>query len=385
MFKKIINSFDFTLIGSIILLSLFGLVMVYSSSMIVSVIRYETAVDFFFQRQRLFLLIGLFFFFVTMFIPYHYYAKPLLLKSVVLGTFILLILVYIYGHTTNNAQSWIRIGSFSIQPSEFAKLSVILYLSAVYSRKQSYIHDFKHAVLPPIGFMAMICFIVLVQPDFGTAFIIVLISLSIILCSGINLNNLTKLGILGVGIVGFVLIIITLLGKLDEVFSEERLSRFTGFLDPFSHLQTSGYQLINSYISMSNGGLSGTGLGQSTQKYGYLPEPHTDFIIAVIAEELGILGVFLVLFLIGFIVVKGFFIARNSRDKFGHLLAIGIASMISVQTVINIGGAAGLLPITGVTLPFISYGGSSLILLLASTGVLVNISMMTKLKANMKA
>lgn len=384
MYKKIINSYDFMLIGSIILLSLFGLVMVYSSSMIVSVMIYEMEVDFFFQRQRLFLLLGIVIFLVAAFVPYHYYSRPLLLKSIVLGTFILLVLVNINGHTSNNAQSWLRFGGFSIQPSEFAKMSVILYLSAVYSRKQSYIHDFRNAVLPPIAFMAMVCFIVLIQPDFGTAFIIMLISLSIVLCSGTSLKNLAKLGFLSSAIVGFVLLIITLIGKFDDVFSEERLSRFTGFLDPFGNAQSSGYQLINSYIAMGNGGLSGAGLGQSTQKYGYLPEPHTDFIISVIAEELGIIGVFIVLFLIGFIVTKGFFIAKKAPDKFGHLLAIGISSMITVQTVVNIGGAAGVLPITGLTLPFISYGGSSLVLLLASAGVLVNISMITKLN-KMKA
>lgn len=380
MFKKILKSYDYTLIGSILLLSLFGLIMVYSSSMIVSVMRYETDVDFFFQRQRLFLLAGILVFLVTMFIPYKLYSKPAILKSIVLGTFILLILVYIYGHTSNNAQSWIKIGPFSIQPSEFAKMSVILYLSAVYSRKQAYIHDFKNAVLPPIAFMAMVTFIVLIQPDFGTAFIIVLLSLSIILCSGISLFNLTRLGILGAGIVSFVLLIITAIGKFDDVFSDERISRFTGFLDPFNNLQGSGYQLINSYIAMGNGGLSGTGLGQSTQKYGYLPEPHTDFIISVIAEELGIIGVFIVLFLMGFIVVKGFLAAKNAKDKFGHLLAIGISSMITIQTVVNMGGATGLLPITGVTLPFISYGGSSLVILMASVGVLVNISMINRLQ-----
>lgn len=219
----------------------------------------------------------------------------------------------------------------------------------------------------------IICSLIAIQPDLGTAMIIGMIALCMILCSGFSGKTLLKLVVMG----GIVLLLVSPLVYFnwDSILTEGRLARFESFENPFNYANSSGLQVVNSYYAIGSGGIFGLGLGESIQKYGYLPESHTDFIMAVIAEELGVFGVLFVIFLLSFIVLKGFYIARKCEDPFGSLLAIGISSMIAIQSFINLGGVSGLIPITGVTLPFVSYGGSSLLLLLGSTGILVNISM----------
>ncbi|WP_078547372.1 FtsW/RodA/SpoVE family cell cycle protein [Litchfieldia alkalitelluris] len=372
MIKRIIKSYDYPLIIAICLLCIFGLVMVYSSSMVYGATKFSNP-TFFFERQRLSLMIGLVGFIGTMLFPYKAYSYSKFLIGIVLLSIGMLGVVFIFGQTANNAQSWLSLGTRGIQPSEFTKLSVIIYLAAVYSKKQSYIDQFDKAVLPPILFTFVICLFVVIQPDVGTAFIIGMIAVFMVLCSGMGMKSLIKLSLIAV--IGFGVISPILMMNYDRIFTTERLSRFEGYSDPFATEDDAGYQLVNSYIALGSGGLSGLGLGQSVQKFGYLPESYTDFIMAVIAEELGIFGVFFVLFLLMFVILRGFAIARKCEDPFGSLLAIGISSMIAIQAFINLGGLTGLIPITGVTLPFISYGGSSLILLLTSVGILVNVSM----------
>ncbi|WP_077617688.1 putative lipid II flippase FtsW [Bacillus sinesaloumensis] len=375
MLKKIIKSYDYTLVLAVFLLCSFGLVMVYSASMVIaSAPKFGENPSFFFDRQKMALLVGSVALFVTMIIPYKIYASKKILLFIVLGSVAMLLLVFVVGHTANNAQSWIMVGARGIQPSEFTKLSVIIYLAAVYSKKQAYINQFGIAVMPPIIFTLVICMTVAIQPDYGTAFIIGLIALSIILCSGMGLKSIGKLILLG--LVTAVLLSPILYILSDGIISEGRMGRFLGYMNPFED-EKNGYQLVNSYIALGAGGWTGLGLGQSIQKFNYLPEAHTDFIMAVIAEELGLFGVMFVLLLLAYVVFRGFQIARKCTDPFGSLLAIGISSMIAIQTFINLGGLTGLIPITGVTLPFISYGGSSLLLLMASMGILINVSMFT--------
>ncbi|THE11141.1 FtsW/RodA/SpoVE family cell cycle protein [Bacillus timonensis] len=375
MLKKIIKSYDYTLVVAVFLLCSFGLVMVYSASMVIaSAPKFGENPSFFFDRQKVALLAGTAAFFVTMILPYKIYASKKILLTIVLGSVAMLLLVFVVGHTANNAQSWIMVGARGIQPSEFTKLSVIIYLAAVYAKKQAYINQFGIAVMPPIIFTLGICMTVAIQPDFGTAFIIGLIALTIILCSGMGIKSLGKLILLG--FVTAVLLSPLLYILSGGILSEGRMGRFLGFMNPFED-EKNGYQLVNSYIALGAGGWKGLGLGQSIQKFNYLPEAHTDFIMAIIAEELGLFGVLFVLLLLAYIVLRGFQIARKCTDSFGSLLAIGISSMIAIQTFINLGGLTGLIPITGVTLPFISYGGSSLLLLMASMGILINVSMFT--------
>ncbi|SEN31036.1 cell division-specific peptidoglycan biosynthesis regulator FtsW [Mesobacillus persicus] len=367
MLKKIFKSYDYSLIIVVTLLSLFGLVMVYSASLVT---RYEVPSDFFYEKQKFNLLIALVFFIIAALIPYKAMKSTKFLLPMVVISLVGLAVLFIVGKVANNALSWIELGARSIQPAEFAKLSVIIYLSAVYSKKQSYINEFDRGVAPPLFYLAIVFLLVAIQPDFGTAGIIFLIAGSIIVSSGMNLKNIIKL----------VMIIMCLIAPAslimkDEIFSETRLNRLTSYSDPFADELKSGYQLANSYYAIGSGGVNGLGLGQSVQKLGYLPEAHTDFIIAIISEELGIFGVGFVLLCLGYLVLRGIYIGLRCKDPFGSLLAIGISSMIGIQSFVNLGGATGVIPLTGVPLPFVSYGGSSLLQMAIAVGILVNVSM----------
>ncbi|WP_019242446.1 MULTISPECIES: FtsW/RodA/SpoVE family cell cycle protein [Bacillus] len=376
MFKKIVKSYDFSLIAIIILLSLFGLVMIYSASIVVGPQKFEVAPDFFYEKQKTHLILGFVLFAIFAILPYKLYKHKYVLMTIFFGSIAVLFLIDIVGHEANNAQSWLVIGGAKFQPSEFIKLGMIIYLSAIYSKKQSYINDFNAGVLPPIIFLVFICGLVFFQPDFGTALIIFMIGATIIISSGMSFKSIMKL----VSILLVIALIVTpiLLFKKDKIFTDQRMGRIYSYIDPFKYEEKEGYQLVNSYIAIGSGGLSGSGLGNSIQKYGYLPEPHTDFIMAIVSEELGAKGVLFVIFSLSFIVLKGYRIAAKCRDAFGSLLVIGISSMIGIQSFINLGGLTGIIPITGVPLPFVSYGGSSILLLAISMGVLVNVSMFTR-------
>lgn len=367
MLKKMFQLYDYSIVVAVFLLGLFGVIMVYSASMVISVSHYEYDANYFFVKQRMWFIASAFVFLVMMILPYRLYFK--LFKIIAIGSIGLLILVYMVGHSANNAQSWIAIGGFRMQPGEFVKIGVIIYLASIFSKKQKYINDFGTAVLPPLIFTVIIFTLVFFQPDLGTAVLIAMIAVIMTLSSGMNMKNVMKL--LGLGAI-IIALCILLAGK---ILSDEQLSRFGAAYDPFSDPQDSGMQLINSYIAIAQGGVTGLGLGNSVQKTGFLPESHTDFIMAIISEELGIFGVGFVILCLSFIILKGFLIARKCDDPFGSLLAIGISGMIGVQACVNLGALTGLLPVTGVPLPFVSYGGSSMLALMASTGILVNISM----------
>ncbi|MBW7650145.1 FtsW/RodA/SpoVE family cell cycle protein [Anoxybacillus sp. ST4] len=367
--KTFVKYHDYPLILAVCLLSLFGLVMVYSASMITAVVRFHTPSDYFFQKQKWAWMIGACMFVLTAFIPYKHYARKKFLQFIFFAMPMPLLYVLLFGHTANNATSWIKIGLIRVQPAEFAKIGLIIYLSGVLANKQKKLLTSPQEALFPIYYMLFICLLIFLQPDAGTMLIIVAICLTIILSSATSKWLLIKQGVL----FGFVFLL-SLPFIYDEVFTEVRKARLYSFLDPFAYAQKEGYQLINSYFAIANGGLKGLGLGQGIQKYGYLPEAHTDFIMAVIAEELGLFGVSFVLILLSFIVLRGFVIARRCPDAFGSLLAIGISAMIGIQASINLGGVTGIIPLTGVPLPFVSYGGSSLVLLMMSVGVLANIS-----------
>jgi cell division protein FtsW len=373
MFKKILKSYDYSLIIAIILLSLFGLVMVYSASMASSVQRYGVPSDHFYTRQKLFLFGAAVVFIFTALFPYKIMkSTKFLVPMVGLSVFGLLGL-FIFGHVAGNAQSWFKIGPLSLQPAEFVKIFVIIYLSAVYAKKQAYINKFNHGVLPPLAYLVIVCGLIALQPDFGTAMIIGLIAGTIIISSGMNFKNITKLILLGLLLASPFLIALK-----GEIFSEKRIERFTVLSDPFEDELDAGFHLANSYIAIGSGGVNGLGLGKSVQKLGYLPESHTDFIMAVIAEELGIWGVSFVVLTLAYIVLRGIYLGLRCKDPFGSLLAIGISSMIGIQSFINLAGVSGVIPLTGVPLPFISYGGSSLLQLAIASGILVNISMFVK-------
>jgi cell division protein FtsW len=377
LIKKILKSYDYSLIAVYLFLVIFGLIMIYSASMVTAVEFYETSSDHFYKKQLFNIIIGFGAFLFAAAFPYKAFIKfKLPLKILLFGTIGLLLSVHFIGVEVNRAQSWVNIGFMQLQPSEFAKLSVIIYLAAVYAKKQNYIDQLNVGVMPPLLLFGFICFLVFLEPDYGTAGIIFVIGCFVILCSGISFKMFFKLGAVGAALL-LVLSPFIYLGR-RFIFTEERVGRIHAYLDPFQYAQGEGYQLVNSYLAIGAGGVKGLGLGQGIQKLGYLPEAHTDFIMAIIVEELGLLGVAFVILGLAYIVLRGIYTGVKSRDPFGTMLAVGISSMIGLQAFINLGGVSGVIPITGVPLPFVSYGGSSLLVLSLSMGILVNVSMFVK-------
>lgn len=370
MVKKIVRSYDYSLVIAVVLLAIFGLIMIYSASMVTAVQRYDYPSDYFYNKQKLHLILSAIAFVFMAIFPYKALQNNKLLIPMVFISLGALFAIYLFGHAAGNAQSWLKLGASRVQPSEFTKLTVIIYLSAVYAKKQSYINEFNRGVVPPLAYLVLACGFIIIEPDVGTAAIVFLIATTVILCSGMNLKNIMKLCALGLIIaVPFILIM------KDKLFSPVRLGRIDAFIDPFTADPDVGYHMINSFLALGTGGVQGLGLGNSIQKLGYLPEPHTDFIIAIVSEELGAFGVGFVLLLLGYIVLKGLYIGLKCKDAFGSLLAIGISSMIGIQSFINLAGVSGVIPLTGVPLPFVSYGGSSLLQLSLAMGILVNVSM----------
>jgi len=336
--------------------------MVYSSSYIWAEYKYADSL-YFVKRQLLFAGVGVAGMFFFMYIPYSNWAKYA--KTILLVCFGLLLIVLIpgIGLTRGGAQSWIGIGAFSIQPSEFMKLGLIIFLAVFLSVNQKYITSFKKGFLPALLLVFTAFGLIMLQPDLGTGMVLVLTCMIMIFVSGARISHFIGLGLLG--LVGFALLIIS---------APYRISRITAFLNPWEDPLGDGFQIIQSLYAIGPGGLMGVGLGNSLQKYFYLPEPQTDFIFAILGEELGFIGgtILLILFIILF--WRGIRVALEAPDSFGRFLALGIVSMLTVQVMINISVVIGLIPVTGITLPFLSYGGSSLTLTLCSVGILLNIS-----------
>lgn len=368
MLQKL-KGYDFTLIITPLLLAAFGMVMIYSASMVSAVVEGHESTYYLFKQLQWFVLGLIGFVFCSIF-PYKHYQK--FVKAIILLSIVLLIGVLIFGESANNAtRKLVFFNSISIQPAEFVKVGLILYLASAYSKKQSYINDFGKGVLPPLVLTGFILGLIILQPDIGTTGIILLIACSIIFSAGIKFRHLSILIFIS---------LVTLAIAIPSMITDVRISRFTGAYQPFEIPDSGGYHLIQSYLAIGVGGLTGEGLGQSIQKLGYLWGGHTDFIMSIIAEELGFVGVIIVIGMLAIIVLRGIFIARKCNDSFGALLAIGISSMVGFQAFMNLGAISGVLPITGVTLPFISYGGSSLFISLISMGILNNIAKSAKLK-----
>ncbi|TBL78155.1 stage V sporulation protein E [Paenibacillus thalictri] len=339
-----------------------GLVMVYSASAVLS---FHEHGDYFYylKRQLLFAVLGVIAMFVTMNTDYWIWKKYAKVGLIVCLVLLVAVLIPGIGVIRGGARSWLGIGSFGIQPSEFMKLGMIVFLSKLLSEQQSKITLFTKGLVPPLALMGLAFGLIMLQPDLGTGAVLVGASLLIIYIAGARLLHLSYLGMVGAaGLVGLI------------IAAPYRLKRITAFLDPWQDPLGAGYQAIQSLYAIGPGGLVGLGLGMSRQKYSYLPEPQTDFIFSIIAEELGFIGGALVLILFMLLVWRGMRTAITAPDTFGSLLATGIVGMIGVQVIINIGVVIGMFPVTGITLPLISAGGSSLTLILASIGVLLNIS-----------
>ncbi|SFC05221.1 spore cortex peptidoglycan biosynthesis regulator SpoVE [Bacillus sp. OV322] len=339
-----------------------GLIMVYSASAIWAAYKFDDSF-YFAKRQMLFAFVGVIAMFFIMNVDYWTWRTWS--KALIIICFVLLLVVLIpgIGVARNGSRSWIGVGAFSIQPSEFMKLAMIAFLAKFLSERQKLITSFKKGLLPSLALVFTAFGLIMLQPDLGTGTVMVGTCIVMIFISGARVSHFGVLGLLGLtGFVGLVL------------SAPYRMKRITSFLDPWQDSLGSGFQIIQSLYAIGPGGLFGLGLGQSRQKFFYLPEPQTDFIFAILSEELGFIGGSLVILLFALLLWRGIRIALGAPDLYGSLVAVGIIAMVAIQVMINIGVVTGLMPVTGITLPFLSYGGSSLTLMLMAIGVLLNIS-----------
>ncbi|GAA0364628.1 stage V sporulation protein E [Bacillus horti] len=352
---------DFLIVFCTLAILCIGIIMVYSSSAVISLSKFGDQF-FYVKRQLLFAGIGVVAMYMMMNIDYWVWRKFAKLGLIV--CFILLILVLTpLGLVRNGSQSWLGIGAFSIQPSEFIKICMIIFLAKYLSENQKQIVSFTKGMLPPLLLVFAAFGMIMLQPDLGTGTVMVGTSIVMIFLAGARILHLS--GLAALGIAGFTALVIA---------APYRIKRITSFLDPWQDPQGAGYQIIQSLYAIGPGGLLGLGLGMSRQKFYYLPEPQTDFIFAILAEELGFIGGVTVLLLFSILLWRGIKIAISAPDLYGSFLAAGIVSMIAIQVIINVGVVTGLFPVTGITLPFLSYGGSSLTLMLVAMGILLNIS-----------
>ena len=383
--KRYAANFDYPLLFVYLALSLFGLVMIYSASMAWAVNYYDWPPDTFYKQQIRNLSLAFPAFIVAALFPYKHFSKKWMMASVLVVVFSSLILVHFIGTTRGGARSWIELGFANLQPSEVAKVGLIFYLAGVFSNKykKGNINKLNESIMPPVIILALVLISVFMEPDIGSMMIIGAVGLSVMAASGIRFKTFMKLATLVVG-AAMLFIGPVMLFASDSIFTEKRMGRLEAFFNPFTDELGFGMQIVNGYLAIGSGGLGGLGLGQSVQKLGYLPEPHTDFIMSVIAEELGVLGVLFVIGGLAFIVLRGLSIAMTTKDPLARMLAAGVSSMIGIQAFVNLGGLSGIIPLTGVTLPFISYGGTSIILLSLAMGVLMNVSMFHKYEKTKK-
>ena len=362
---------DLPFLVLVVLLTVIGLIMLLSASFPSAY--YETDGEnplFYFTRQGVFAIMGMAVMLLIGKINYQRFralAQPLLFLSV-----ILLILVIIPHNpiaiTRNFATRWLGIGDlFTFQPSEIAKLGVILYFSDDISRKKDKMQTFRQGILPYVVILGVIALLMMLEPHLSGTVLILGIGAVLMLVGGIRWKWVG--GVLLLAAVGAYLV----LGVMG--YGHSRLSMW---LNPWLDAQGDGYQMVQSYLAIGSGGLLGVGLGKSRQKYLYLPEEHNDFIFAVVCEELGLIGAALIMLLFAALVLRGYWIALNARDRFGSLLAVGVTTLIAMQTILNIAVVTGAVPTTGISLPFFSYGGTALMIQLAEMGVVLSVSRQMK-------
>ncbi len=343
-----------------------GAVMVYSASSVMAEASERLGHDaaYYFKRQVLFLVLGISLALFLSRVDYDIFRRNIL--ALMAGTFLLLVLAHVPGirHTANGASRWIDLRLFTFQPSELAKFSLIAYVAYAVDRRGENFRERWSPFLPMIAVLALYVVLILKEPDFGMAVVVTATCLALLFIAGFPWRLLAGCGFAG------------LLGVVFAIAARPyRMARLSAFFDPFSQAQAAGYQVVQSLIAFSNGGFFGTGIGAGKQKLFYLPEVHTDYIFSVIGEELGFAGVVVVGACFMTLVWVGFRIARRARDPFGKYLALGVSTVIGLQALANMMVGLKMLPPKGMVLPFISYGGSSLILHLAAIGILTNISM----------
>ncbi|MGD9161219.1 MAG: putative lipid II flippase FtsW [Desulfobacteraceae bacterium] len=360
--EKATGGYDFFILIPAVMLLGIGLVAIYSSSSILADYKLHDSY-FYLKRQTLFALVGVFFLIIAKNIPVELYRK--LAYPALVISFILLALLFIpgIGKEVNGATRWIDIGTFGLQPSELVKLSLAVYMAYSMSKKGTNMSSFSKGLLPHLLVVGAFMYMILIQPDLGTTVIIGSWLMILLFVAGLNLLHL-----LGMAIIACPMILWLI------THAEYRWNRLLAFMRPWDYAHDLGFQIIHSFYAFGSGGVLGVGLGNSKQKLGYLPEPHTDFILSIMAEELGLIGVIVILILFSILIIRGIKISLDASDLYSSYLALGITILLGLQIVINMGVVMGLLPTKGLTLPFLSYGGSSLMVNLAAIGILMSIS-----------
>jgi len=361
-FSSVPGKHDTILLLVTLLLLTVGITMIYSSSSIPAMERYKDGL-YFLKRQFFYILMGLVVMMIlrkTSYQKFGKYAYPGLFLSLV---FLVLLFVPHVGVRVNNATRWLKLGFVTFQVSELVKVAIVIFLAHYLSKKDIKPQDLTKGFLVPLGITLLVMALILRQPDFGTSVIIGMILFSMLFLAGTKLRYLAGLASLLVP-----------LAVWQVMHSGYRWERFKTMLNPWSDPLGTGFQIIQSFISFGSGGPFGVGIGDGMQKLYYLPEPHTDFILSVIAEEGGFVGVAIIISLFFLFVFRGFLIAYKAPDLFGTLLAAGLTMTVAVEALVNIAGVMGLIPVKGLALPFVSYGGSSVVMSLAGVGILLNIS-----------
>ncbi|MDT2599839.1 FtsW/RodA/SpoVE family cell cycle protein [Enterococcus hulanensis] len=366
---------DYSILIPYLILTVIGLIFVYSSTSYLLITNDANPTSLVMNQ-------GIFWVLSLIAISLMYKMKTDVLKSqqlIIFATyliFILLIVVFFVGEEVNGAKGWIRIGSFSMQPAEYLKIMVVWYLSYILSKRQETIQDnFVTDMKRPLLLVFAMIFLVAIQPDMGNAAIITLLALILLLASGVNWVYSLIIG--GTGILGSALVIEILTrfgnvifpGKLQYIFS-----RFESFKNPFKYELDQGHQMVNGYYAMFNGGWFGRGLGNSIEKKGFLSEAHTDFIFSIVIEEVGLIGALVILAILIFMIARIYLVGIRSKKPFNSLICIGIGSLLLLQVFINLGGILGIIPLTGITFPFLSQGGNSLLVLSVGVAFALNIS-----------
>ena len=358
---------DYAILLTVTLLCAFGLVMVFSASYYYAQNTASTNYDgyYYIRKQAVYLALG----YPTMILLSFFDYKRLEGFKVIgmLISLVLLVAVLIFGHELNGAKRWLVIAGQSIQPSEVAKFGMMLYMCAFMSKKHAVMKSFKYGMLPMLLVIGVVCGLVMLQPNMSMAVIMGMLGYALLFVGGCDGKQMILLLIAAIG--AFVLL---------AVIEPYRMARLTSFTDPWKDPLGTGYQLIQSFYAIGSGGLFGRGLNTSRQKLLFLTYGESDFIFAVVCEELGFFGALAILLAYGFIIYRGIRVALRCRDRFGSLLAAGITVVFAIQIFVNIGVVTGAFPTTGQALPFISAGGSSMVIFLAAMGVLLNISRSTE-------
>lgn len=361
------GSADMWLAASAGLLLVIGLIMLYSVSTVESLERFGNTTHFLRSQVLQGASLGLLSLYICYKIDYHWWQK--LVPYIIGASLILLVMVKLpgIGFSAGGASRWIHVGPIFFQPAELAKLAIIVYCAAWAASRKEHLHDFLSGVLPMLSIIGLFALLILWQPDFGTMIALLGTALVMIVAAGVPWKWIVSLIVVGAGL-------LLLLIKLEPY----RAARLFTFLNPELDPKGAGYQISQALMAVGSGGVWGLGYGQSRQKHNYLPEVLGDSVFAVVAEELGLVRVLGIFAVFTFFFIRGFQVAAKAPDLFGRLLAAGLTAMITLQVIINIGATIGLLPLTGIPLPFFSYGSSALIVNLTAVGILLNVSKQVK-------